>query len=99
ALSGKDGCFVLPANWEWGLFVVISAKKPHVLVGARRWAGKVVTSSICLSLNGRMSERANTNPPIGFPSRNKGTASTVRKPVLSWASVHVYSVSAKTSGT
>jgi hypothetical protein len=40
-----------------------------------------------------------TSTPIGCPSRSSGTASTERKRVLSWASLHVYSRSAKTSGT
>src|SRR6516164_6464417 len=51
------------------------------------------------------SSRRREGHPIGVfvlarsDIRNKGTASTVRKPVLSCASVHVYSVSAKTSRT
>ena len=44
------------------------------------WSAKVVTSSICLSVNGRTSRRVNARTPIGLPSRNIGTPRMVRKP-------------------
>ena len=43
------------------------------------WSAKVVTSSICLSVNGRTSERSTTMTPIGVPSRSSGTPSIVRQ--------------------
>ena len=43
------------------------------------WSAKVDTSSICLSVNGRTSERVSANTPIGTPSRSIGTPMIVRK--------------------
>ena len=43
------------------------------------WSAKVVTSSICLSVNGRTSVRVSARTPIGTPSRSIGTPRTVRK--------------------
>ena len=42
------------------------------------WSAKVWTSSICLSVNGCTSARANTSTPINLPSRSIGTPSRVR---------------------
>ena len=42
------------------------------------WSANVVASSICLSVNGRTSERVKLTTPIGTPSRSIGTARTVR---------------------
>src|SRR5262249_17380868 len=42
------------------------------------WSAKVVTSSICLSVNGSTVARVRTSTPIGFPSRNIGTPSAPR---------------------
>ena len=50
------------------------------------WSAKVVTSSICLSVNGRTVLRCNTMTPIGMPSRNSGTLSIVRMPPILAAS-------------
>ena len=47
------------------------------------WSAKVVTSSICLSVNGRTVRRVSTITPIGIPSRSSGTPSTVRSPPAS----------------
>ena len=47
------------------------------------WSAKVLTSSICLSVNGRTSLR-NIDAPIGTPSRSSGIPSPVRKPNLGW---------------
>jgi hypothetical protein len=69
-------------------------KQPHILA----WLAKVDTSSICLSVNGRTSERDNVRTPIGMPSRNIGTPSRVRNPPNRCASAQVYSGSASTSG-
>ena len=44
------------------------------------WSAKVDTSSICLSVNGRTSERVSASTPIGTPSRSIGTPRMVRKP-------------------
>ena len=46
------------------------------------WSAKVVTSSICLSVNGATVVRISTMTPIGLPSRSSGMPSTVRLPVL-----------------
>ena len=53
------------------------------------WSAKVVTSSICLSVNGRTSERVNARTPMGMPSRNIGTPRMVRKPPSLCASAQV----------
>src|SRR6516225_8576592 len=42
------------------------------------WSANVVTSSICLSVNGSTVLRVNTNTPFGVPSRSMGTPRTVR---------------------
>ena len=52
------------------------------------WSAKVLTSSICLSVNGRTSERVNMITPIGVPSRRSGTPSTVRYPPVLLCSDH-----------
>ena len=62
------------------------------------WSAKVVTSSICLSVNGRTSERDKVRTPIGTPSRNIGTARIVRNSPNLCASTQVHSGSAFTSG-
>jgi len=38
------------------------------------WSAKVETRSICLSVNGRTSERARASTPIGTPSRSHGNS-------------------------
>ena len=43
------------------------------------WSAKVVTSSICLSVNGRTALRCKTMTPIGVPSRSSGTPSSGAK--------------------
>jgi hypothetical protein len=42
------------------------------------WSAKVVTSSICLSVNGSTVLRVKTSTPVGVPSRSIGTPRTVR---------------------
>ena len=44
------------------------------------WSAKVVTSSICLSVNGSTFARRKPRTPMSFPSRSSGTPSTVRVP-------------------
>jgi|SRR6516162_862253 len=46
------------------------------------WSAKVVTSSICLLVNGRTEFRPKAMTPIGDPSRRSGTPRSVRKPPL-----------------
>ena len=46
------------------------------------WSAKVVTSSICLSVKGRMVLRCKVMTPIGIPSRSSGTPSMVRRPPI-----------------
>ena len=47
------------------------------------WAANVVTSAICLSVNGRTALRCKTITPIAVPSRISGTPSIVRTSNLS----------------
>src|SRR6266571_4461858 len=42
------------------------------------WSAKVVTSSICLSVNGSTVLRVKISTPVGVPSRSIGTPRTVR---------------------
>ena len=43
------------------------------------WSAKVLSSSICRSGNGPVSDRATVIEPIGMPSRSIGTATMLRK--------------------
>jgi hypothetical protein len=56
----------------------ISSNSRTFSIAIAAWSAKVDTSSICFSLNGRTSERVNVKTPVGMPSRNIGTPSTVR---------------------
>ncbi len=44
------------------------------------WSAKVLTSSICVSVNGLTSERRIVITPMASSSRSKGTERIVRKP-------------------
>src|SRR5262249_5139394 len=57
----------------------ISSNSRTFSIAIAAWSAKVWTSSICLSVNGRTSERDNVRPPMGTPSRNIGTPRMVRK--------------------
>jgi hypothetical protein len=46
------------------------------------WSANVVTSSICLWVNGLAFVRASTITAIGAPSRIRGTPRRVRKPAI-----------------
>ncbi len=59
---------------------------------------EVDTSSICLSVKGRGTDRVKARTPIATPSRSIGTPSTARKPPSLCASVKVYSGSTSTLG-
>jgi hypothetical protein len=63
---------------ELAVFVLDLIEQAHILDRECRLVGKVLTSSICFSVNGRTSERVNVRTPVGMPSRNIGTPSTVR---------------------
>src|SRR5262245_38510526 len=52
--------------------------RPHVLDRDPAWSAKVVTSSICLSVNGSTVLRVKISTPVGVPSRSIGTPRTVR---------------------
>src|SRR5262245_9688209 len=53
-------------------------EQASVLYGDDRLVGKVVSSSTCLSVNGRIERRARLNTPIGVFSRNSGAPIMVR---------------------
>ena len=53
-------------------------EQAHVLDRNRRLVGEGRANSICLSVNGRTSERVKLRTPIGTPSRSIGTPSIVR---------------------
>src|SRR5262249_23924176 len=55
----------------------------------RRLVGKGHCSSICLSVNGRTSDRVRTNTPIVLSSCSIGTLSMVRNPPSRCASTKV----------
>src|SRR5262249_52693180 len=77
----------------------ISSNSRTFSMAIAAWSAKVDTSSTCFSVNGRASERVNVRTPVGTPSRNIGTARTVRKPPTFWPSRYMYSGSTRTSGT
>ncbi len=51
------------------------------------WSAKVLTNSICLSVNGLTSFLSKAMTPISTLPFSMGTAITVRQPPRSWASV------------
>ena len=63
-----------------------ASNKRTFSIAITAWSAKVVTSSICLSVNGRTVLRCKTMTPIGMPSRNSGTPSIVRMPPILAAS-------------
>ena len=89
ALSGvRSSWLMLETNCDlfslaicsWRFLSWISSNSRTFSIAITAWSAKVVTSSICLSVNGRTSERDNASTPIGAPSRSKGTPRIVRKP-------------------
>src|SRR5215467_287744 len=62
------------------------------------WSAKVSTNSISFFVKGRTRLRHRMITPMGMPSRISGTPSPDRKPAIFWASLNVYSRSARTSG-
>jgi hypothetical protein len=75
AHAGDELRLVLARELKLAVLVLNLVEQPRVL---DRDSANVVTSSICLSVKGRTSERANASTPIGMPSRNIGTPSMVR---------------------
>ena len=73
-----DLCWLASASC-W-LLSWISSNSRTFSIAITAWSAKVVTSSICLSVNGRTSERTIDMTPMGVPSRSNGTPSMVRKP-------------------
>src|SRR5262249_425434 len=71
------------------LFSWISSNSRTFSIAITAWSAKVETSSICLSVNGRTSERDNHRTPMGTPSRNISTPSMVRDRPSVWALAHV----------
>ena len=62
------------------------------------WSAKVVSSSICLSVNGLTSVRCKPMAPIGTPSRRSGAPNKVLKRAIFCASPSSYSGSASDVG-
>ena len=58
------------------------------------WSAKVVTSSICLSVNGRTSDRHIANTPMSTCSRSIGTPTRVRMIAMPGASAFLWRQSA-----
>jgi hypothetical protein len=54
-----------------------SSNRRTFSIAITAWSAKVVSSSICRSVNGRIKRRASTNTPIGVPSRMRGAATKV----------------------
>src|SRR5262249_1345574 len=59
-----------------------SSNRRTFSIAITAWSAKVVTSSICLWVNGCTADRDSTITPIGAPSRSSGTPSIVRMPAL-----------------
>ena len=58
-----DLCWLASASWR--LLSWISSNSRTFSMAITAWSAKVVTSSICLSVNGRTSARSNDQTPIG----------------------------------
>jgi hypothetical protein len=69
----RDGIGLL---WEVNGGRVVEVHRDWEIVFAH---DMVVTSLICLSLNGRTAKRLITMTPMGIPSRSSGTPSRVRQ--------------------
>jgi hypothetical protein len=78
AHAGDELRLVLACHLQLVILVLDLIEKAHVLDRECRLVGEGLTSSICLSVNGRTSERASVKTPVGMPSRNIGTPRTVR---------------------
>jgi Membrane dipeptidase (Peptidase family M19) len=89
---GTGAALVLPCNSK-----AMQLHLDEIATKVTAGSAKVVTSSICLSVNGRTELRRSEITPIGVPSRSKGTPRTVRKPSFCRMSKFVYSGSASTS--
>ena len=57
-----------------------SLSKRAFSIAITAWSAKVVTSSICLSVNGLTSPRLSKKTPIVAPSRRSGTPRIVLNP-------------------
>ena len=95
---GEELRLVLARDLELTALLLDFLEQAHVLDGDRSLVGEGGTSSICLSVNGRGSDRVKARTPIAVPSRSMGTPRMARKPPSLCASAKVYSGSASTSG-
>ena len=59
-----DLCWLASSSWR--LLSWISSNSRTFSIAITAWSAKVVTSSICLSVNGRTSRAANASTPIGI---------------------------------
>src|SRR5262249_41826919 len=71
-----DLCSLASASWR--LLSWISSNSRTFSIAIAAWSAKVVTSSICLSVNGSTVLRVKISTPVGVPSRSIGTPRTVR---------------------
>ena len=93
---GEELRLVLACLGELPALVLDFVEQPHVLDRDHRLVGEVVSSSICLSVNG-CTRSANNEYTDRAPSRRSGTPRTVRKPPNAVAP-RLYSGSARASG-
>jgi len=77
----------------------VSVKSRVFSIAMTAWSAKVQTSSIWRSVNGSTRPRSSTKTPIGSPSRNSGTPSTVWTFAMATASGCPCSGSLATSAT
>ena len=71
-----DLCSLACCSWRFLSWISSNSRTFSIAITA--WSAKVVTSSICLSVNGRTSARVSVKTPIGTSSRSIGTPSMVR---------------------
>ena len=92
AHAGEELRLVLARLSSCRLLSWISSNSRTFSIAITAWSAKVVTSSICFSVNGRTAERRQRQDADRVLLRAAaGTPSMVRKPPISWASVQVYS--------
>src|SRR6266566_8994628 len=99
AHTGEELRLVFACLRELPVLSWISSNRRTFSIAITAWSAKVVTSSICLSVNGSTVLRVKTSTPVGMPSRSIGTPRTVRTLANPDPTVSLISASALVSTT
>ena len=78
---GEKLRLVLARDLKLPVLVLDSSNNRTFSIAIAAWSANVVTSSICLSVNGCTSERVKPKRPIGTPSRSIGTQRIGNSPI------------------